>query len=483
VLSRGRAQEPPEPDSTRNPLGRAVRELVERVRPWVLLWPDVGPADGDRVTALLRDEARRIAAAFVAADGRLDVDELMAFRASFGATDPELARARFDDLRDGDLVRRDAEFTREPSVLFDALARHDREHGTAGAWTYYEAALGVAHAACASGTVNEAELAAIDAYRAQMLAVLRGGPDRPRPGAPAARAAGEGTATLDWSDPDALGGLPGEPPEAAPALDDLLDELDALVGLDAVKQEVHRIVNLTRVERMRAQHGLPVADRSRHLVFVGNPGTGKTTVARLLSRLYHALGTLARGHLVETDRAGLVAGYVGQTATRVTEVVERAIGGTLFIDEAYALDAGGGQDFGPEAVATLLKLMEDRRTELVVVIAGYPAPMASLLDSNPGLRSRFPKTITFPDYSTDELVEIFGRLAQAQGYDPAPGALDAVRAVIDAVPRTASFGNGRLARNLLEEAIARHADRVVRLDRATTDELRTLVAADVPPPA
>jgi SpoVK/Ycf46/Vps4 family AAA+-type ATPase len=183
---------------------------------------------------------------------------------------------------------------------------------------------------------------------------------------------------------------------------------------------------------------------------------------------------------VETDRSGLVSGYVGQTATKVAEVVESACGGTLFIDEAYALAGRGDQDFGPEAVAVLLKQMEDRRDELVVVAAGYPEPMQRLLDSNPGLRSRFPKTIAFPDYSTDELVTIFESMCAAQGYRAGDEATAAVREVLARVERDETFGNARLARNVLEASFARHANRVVEMDDPSTEQLQTLTAADIP---
>jgi SpoVK/Ycf46/Vps4 family AAA+-type ATPase len=270
-------------------------------------------------------------------------------------------------------------------------------------------------------------------------------------------------------------------PPARP-VDEVLAELDSLIGLDAVKAEVKLVADLTRVQLLRQERGLPVLDQSRHLVFSGNPGTGKTTVARLLAEIYRSVGVVERGHLVEVARSGLVAGFVGQTAPKVVAAFDEADEGVLLIDEAYSLVRGSESDFGREAIDTIVKLVEDRRDRIVVIMAGYPDEMEQLVSANPGLRSRFPKTIHFPDYDTDELVAIFRMHCDRGGYTPAEDAVAVVRERLAAMPRSKGFGNGRVSRNLFEAAVARHASRVVGIDSPTDAQLTELSAADIPPP-
>ena len=267
-------------------------------------------------------------------------------------------------------------------------------------------------------------------------------------------------------------------------IDEILAELNSLVGLEVVKEEIENLVNLLRVQQMRKELGLSNAGTSRHMVFYGNPGTGKTTVARLIAGIYGELGLLPTGQLVEVDRSGLVGGYVGQTAIKTKEVIDQAVGGVLFVDEAYTLTQNKGQnDFGPEAVETILKAMEDYRDELVVIVAGYTELMKDFLKTNPGLTSRFNYFIEFPDYTPEELVEILKTMCKKNEYTLSPEAEEKALEIFTArcENKPENFANAREVRNFLEKAMLKHAARVTKLpkEQRTKDVLSTLEAADV----
>jgi hypothetical protein len=262
----------------------------------------------------------------------------------------------------------------------------------------------------------------------------------------------------------------------------IFKELDALVGLEPVKSEVHRATNFARMQVLRRQQGLPVVQASLHSVFFGNPGTGKTTVARLMGRIYKSLGLLRRGHVVECDRGRLVAEYVGQTAVRTHAAIDSALDGILFIDEAYSLAGRGAEDFGSEAIETLLKRMEDDRDRLIVIVAGYTGPMEEFINSNPGLESRFTNYLNFPDYQPEDLAEIFQRMAAQSGLVCSPETEKKVLTLCKNLyaARNAQFGNAREMRNLFESAVRNQSTRLVASGQCDRDALTTLLPEDVP---
>ena len=427
-------------------------------------------------------EAFNLTCGFIDADGLHTDDELWALITAFGPMLPtQLGQATPEDVRRAGLVTDAKAKLSTVTPMFALLVAADVKNGTRESHTYYRAALEIGFAIAAiDAHTSTTELAVIGDFQRLLLTTITAA-GLPRPGEP----------EPEKTDPPPVLSVPvtqirvagtDKTPELPPArsIEDLMHELDGLVGLVEVKREVKLTTDLTRVEQLRRQRGLPVLEHSRHLVFTGNPGTGKTTVARLLAQIYRTLGVVTKGHLVETDRSQLVAGFVGQTAIQVRKAFDEADEGILLIDEAYALARGGENDFGKEAIDTIVKLVEDRRESIIVIVAGYPEEMATFVDANPGLRSRFPKTIHFADYSNDELVQIFESLGRDQKYTCEPDALAKVRAWFESQPRVRGFGNGRLARNLFEAMVAHQSSRVVDIKSPTDDQLCTFVVADVP---
>ena len=262
-------------------------------------------------------------------------------------------------------------------------------------------------------------------------------------------------------------------------IEDLLAELDSYVGMDAIKTEVRSLINMVQVYKLRREHDLPTTDMSLHMVFSGNPGTGKTTVARIMSRIYHSLDILSKGQLVEVDRSGLVAGYVGQTALKTQKVIEKAMGGVLFIDEAYALNGKSENDFGQEAIDTILKAMEDHRDDLVVIVAGYTELMDRFIHSNPGLESRFNRFLMFEDYTPEQMVAIFKMQCKKGCYVLAQGTEELVRDFIAEESADDSFGNARGVRNLFEHILVAQNNRLAKMENVTRDDLMRILPDDV----
>ena len=273
---------------------------------------------------------------------------------------------------------------------------------------------------------------------------------------------------------------PEEEDEESHSLDEYLEELNRLIGLERVKKDVNSLINLVQIRKLREERGIKQPAMSLHLVFSGNPGTGKTTVARLLSKIYHEIGLLSKGHLIETDRSGLVGGYVGQTAIKTKGVIDEAMGGILFIDEAYSLASTSENDYGKEAIDTLLKAMEDNRDDLIVIVAGYPALMERFLHSNPGLESRFNKFIYFEDYTADELYDIFMLMCSDANLTLDGPADDYARQYFAKMceHKSDNFANGRAVRNFFEEVITAQANRLAPQEDITDEELNTLTYED-----
>lgn len=377
--------------------------------------------------------------------------------------------------------------------LFEALCRYDRESGKDTAARFvYDFGLVLLLFAAIDGGVNSKEAAFIQSCSDKLESYRRqqGFPSPPRQlvlkdfiTEPLAPSSSSNAPTSATATPAASTKEPAqEQATQEKTLEELLAELDELCGLDKVKEEVHSLINLVKVRKLRQENDLPTPPLSLHMVFMGNPGTGKTTVGRLLAGLYRAIGVLSKGQLVEVDRAGLVAGFVGQTALKTSEVIQKALGGILFIDEAYSLvNQEGGNDFGREAIEILLKGMEDHREDLVVIVAGYTELMGKFISSNPGLESRFNKYLYFEDYNADQLMEIFSSMCKKHHYSLSEESQAAASSLFAQLyeERDDNFGNARDVRNVFERAVSRQANRLSKLENPSKENLMALLPEDL----
>jgi SpoVK/Ycf46/Vps4 family AAA+-type ATPase len=420
---------------------RALNGYREALRPAIREERLSRPAPGPPVDEVLAAETHSLVSAFAATDGEPTGPEQVGIWASSGD-------------RTGGVLEEPLPIA-NTAAWVALIAGLEVADAAERASRFANAAIELAEATCALDGVSPHESAELRTFRQAVQERLA--------------AVTEGQASS------------GSPERPAESLDEVLEELRSLVGLDEVKDQVTTLSNLLRVQARRLELGLPEVTGARHMVFVGPPGTGKTTVARLVGRIFRALGLLANGHVVEVARQDLVAGYVGQTAMKTDSAVDRALDGVLFIDEAYALSTSdAGEDFGHEAIATLLKRMEDDRDHLVVIVAGYPDEMNDFLTSNPGLASRFPETIEFPTYSPQELLEILRRFCEEGAYRMDPGAEQGAAEIITGIwdRRDRSFGNARAVRNLFEDAVAEQANRLVLQGKMDRESISLLTAAD-----
>ena len=485
----------------RGPLGDDIDRFVDTVCS-DLAGLSHKPPESHRPDAII--EAACVVAAALDADDRLSDDESWAYVRGIGMISEPAIVGTPAELRAGGVFTDKAGWVQSPSVLFDLLVRADARDGTDRSHRYHDLVLRLCRSAMAVDLVTTtAELDHIETFRHTMLnafdasGVARPGhgrtppiasdrsgagspaPKQPAPKQPAPKQPASTSAATDKAVASAA--TPELTLAPARTITELLAELDALIGLSSVKDEVARLTSLLQIQALRAERGLPTIEISHHLVFTGNPGTGKTTVGRLLSQIYRAVGVVSKGHLIETDRSMLVAGFVGQTATKTMAVLLSSLGGMLLIDEAYSLARGGADDFGREAIDTLVKFMEDNRDDIGIVAAGYPAEMQDFIDINPGLKSRFTRTINFADYTDVELVTIFTSLGEKNNYSPTDDAVAKLHALLAAQQRDRGFGNARFIRNVFEEAVGRQAQRLTALEDPTDEQLCTLIADDLPP--